>query len=167
LTGVLEKVRFLIVDDNAHMVGIVKTILKGFGAEHVFDARDTAEAMQRLKNEAIDIIILDYQLGEEDGVAFLHRLRTSSESPAPFMPVIMLTAHADKVRVEAARDAGATEFCAKPVNAAEMLRKVAAVIDRPRPFVRTEGYFGPDRRRRADPDHSGPNRRKDASKPDG
>jgi DNA-binding response OmpR family regulator len=73
----------------------------------------------------------------------------------------MLTAHSDKTRVEAARDAGASEFCAKPVTAAELLRKVGAVIDRPRPFVRTDSYFGPDRRRRDDPAYKGEERRKD------
>jgi len=62
--------------------------------------------------------------------------------------------------VEAARDAGVTEFCAKPVTAAEMIRKVAAVIDHPRHFVRSETYFGPDRRRRQDPNFSGQERRR-------
>jgi DNA-binding response OmpR family regulator len=77
----------------------------------------------------------------------------------------MLTAHSEKARVEAARDAGATEFCAKPITAIEMLRKIGAVIDHPRPFIRTDTYFGPDRRRRADPDYAGEERRQ-ASKND-
>ncbi len=163
----LERVRFLVVDDNVHMLGIVRTILKGFGATHVFEAKDPAEAMQRLRGEAIDILILDYLMGDDDGVEFLRQVRTGSESPAPYIPVIMLTAHSERARVEAARDAGASEFCAKPVTAAEMLRKVAAVIDHPRPFVRTESYFGPDRRRRQDPNYSGAERRSDRTKPGG
>lgn len=168
----LEKVRFLIVDDNVHMLNIVKTILRGFGAIYVFEARDGHEALFRLKHDAIDILVLDYVMGEEDGVDFLRHLRTSADSPAPYVPVIMLTAHSEKNRVEAARDAGASEFCAKPVTAAEMLRKVAAVIDKPRPFIRTETYFGPDRRRRDDPNFRAEERRKDrqqmiASKPAG
>ncbi len=168
----LEKVRFLIVDDNVHMLNIVKTILRGFGAVYVFEARDGQEALFRLKHDAIDILVLDYVMGEEDGVDFLRHLRTSTDSPAPYVPVIMLTAHSEKNRVEAARDAGASEFCAKPVTAAEMLRKVAAVIDKPRPFIRTETYFGPDRRRRDDPNFRAEERRKDrqqmiASKPAG
>ena len=163
----LEKVRFLIVDDNVHMLNIVKTILRGFGALLVFEARDSAEALFRLRHDAIDIVVLDYLMGEEDGVAFLRKLRTSPDSPAPFVPVIMLTAHSEKLRVEAARDAGATEFCAKPVTAAELIRKVGAVIDHPRPFVRTERYVGPDRRRREDPNYPGPERRKDRQPGDG
>ena len=129
----LEKVRFLIVDDNVHMLNIVKTILRGFGAVHVLEAKDPAEAIHRLRHDAIDIVVLDYVIGDEDGVAFLRRLRTDQDSPAPYVPVIMLTAHSEKNRVELARDAGANEFCTKPVTAAEMIRKVAAVIDRPRP----------------------------------
>jgi two-component system, chemotaxis family, chemotaxis protein CheY len=160
LTTALDKVRFLLVDDNVHMLNIVKTLLRGFGAVHVFEAKSPEEAIHRLRNDAIDIVILDYVMGEEDGVAFLRKLRHETESPSPFVPVIMLTAHSEKARVEAARDAGATEFCAKPVTAAEMIRKVAAVIDHPRHFVRSATYFGPDRRRRAEPGYTDPERRK-------
>jgi two-component system, chemotaxis family, chemotaxis protein CheY len=160
LTATLEQVRFLIVDDNVHMLNIVKTILRGFGAVHVIEAKEPAEATYRLRHDAIDIVVLDYVIGDEDGVAFLRKLRNDQDSPAPYVPVIMLTAHSEKNRVEAARDAGATEFCTKPVTAAEMIRKVAAVIDHPRPFVRSDGYFGPDRRRRDDPNFKGPERRK-------
>jgi two-component system, chemotaxis family, chemotaxis protein CheY len=161
LTASLERVRFLIVDDNVHMLNIVKTILRGFGAVHVFEAKDLAAAMTRLREDAIDIIVLDYLMGAEDGVAFLQQLRTASDSPAPYTPVIMLTAHAERMRVEAARDAGVSEFCTKPVTAGELIRKVGAVIDNPRPFVRSGSYFGPDRRRRGDPDYEGDERRSD------
>jgi CheY-like chemotaxis protein len=147
------------VDDNVHMLNIVKTILRGFGAVNVFEAKEPADAFNYLSRDAIDIVVLDYVMGEEDGVAFLRRLRSDPKSPAPMIPVIMLTAHSEKARVEAARDAGATEFCAKPITAIEMLRKIGAVIDHPRPFIRTDTYFGPDRRRRADPEYAGEERR--------
>ena len=155
----LEKLRFLIVDDNVHMINIVKALLRGFGAPHIFEAKDVTMAFQRLRHDAIDIVILDYLMGGEDGVAFLRRLRTDEASPSPFIPVIMLTAHSERSRVMAARDAGATEFCTKPITAAELIRKVGAVVDRPRPFIRCETYFGPDRRRFQDPNYSEPERR--------
>jgi CheY-like chemotaxis protein len=159
LAASLEKVRFLVVDDNVHMLDIVKTILRGFGAVQVLEAQGLTEAQARLKHDSIDIVVLDYVIGDEDGVEFLRRIRQDPDSPAPYVPVIMLTAHADQPRVEAARDAGASEFCAKPVTAAELYRKVGAVIDQPRPFVRCDGYVGPDRRRRDDPNYAGPERR--------
>lgn len=161
MAGSLENVRFLLVDDNEHSLDIVRTILRGFGATHVAEASNPADALAHLRRDAVDIVVLDYQLGEHDGVEFLRRLRTEPDSPSPMMPVVMLTAHSESARVKAARDAGATEFCAKPVTAAELLRKIGAVIDNPRPFVRSADYFGPDRRRRDDPAYKGPERRRD------
>ena len=155
----LEKVRFLVVDDNVHALNIVKTVLRGLGAADVFVARAPAPALEYLRNDEIDIVILDYMLGDADGVEFLRRLRSDPKSPAPLVPVIMLTAHTERSRVEAARDAGANAFCSKPVTATEILRKVSAIVDAPRPFVRSDGYVGPDRRRRDD-DLKGPDRRK-------
>ena len=166
MPATLEQVRFLIVDDNVHMLNIVKTLLRGFGAAHVLEAKSGQEALQRLRNDTVDIVILDYLMGEEDGVGFLRKLRNEKESPAPYVPVVMLTAHSERTRVEAARDAGVTEFCAKPITAAEMHRKIAMVIDHPRPFVRSDGYFGPDRRRRDDPRYDGPERRRDRHRAD-
>lgn len=155
----LARVRFLVVDDNAHMINIVKTILRGFGAAHVFEARDATDAFQRLKQDSIDIVVVDYQMDVLDGVEFVHLVRHSSDSPNRYVPIIMLTAHSEKSRVTSARDAGVNEFCAKPVTALELYRKVVAVIDKPRPFIKTLTYFGPDRRRRNDPRYNGPERR--------
>jgi response regulator RpfG family c-di-GMP phosphodiesterase len=71
----------------------------------------------------------------------------------------MLTAYAERSKVEAARDSGVTEFCAKPVTTTELYKKVCAVINTPRSFVRTSVYFGPDRRRRKDDTFKGKERR--------
>lgn len=155
----LERVRFMVVDDNTHMIHIVKTILRGFGATHVFEARDAGDAFQRLRNDAIDIVIVDFMMEVLDGVEFVHMVRNSSDSPNRYVPIIMLTAHSERSRVTAARDAGVNEFCAKPVTALELYRKVAAVIDKPRPFIKTASYFGPDRRRRQDAKYQGKERR--------
>jgi two-component system chemotaxis response regulator CheY len=145
-----EKLRFLIVDDNVHVLDLVKTMLRGLGAPQVFDARTPAQALEHLRGGEIDIVILDYMLGETDGVEFLRRLRSDPKSPAPFVPVIMLTSHTERRRVEAARDAGANAFCTKPVKAAEILSKVAMIVDRQQNFVKSSSYVGPDRRRRDD-----------------
>jgi CheY-like chemotaxis protein len=155
----LERVRFLVVDDNAHMINIVKTILRGFGATQIYEARDATEAFHRLKHDSIDIVITDYQMEVLDGVEFVQLIRNSSDSPNRYVPIIMLTAHSERSRVTAARDAGTNEFCCKPVTALELHRKVVAVVDRPRPFIKTQGYFGPDRRRKMDDKYMGPERR--------
>jgi CheY-like chemotaxis protein len=157
----LERVRFLVVDDNAHMINIVKTLLRGFGATHIFEARDATEAFHRLKHDSIDICITDYQMEVLDGVEFVQLVRNSSDSPNRYVPVIMLTAHSERSKVLAARDAGTNEFCCKPVTAIELRRKIVAIVDFPRPYIKTSSgnYFGPDRRRRQDPNYHGAERR--------
>jgi DNA-binding response OmpR family regulator len=70
-----------------------------------------------------------------------------------------MTGHSEKSRVVEARDAGVTEFVAKPLTARSVLERLQAVIYRPRPFVRSAGYFGPDRRRRDEIAYNGPWRR--------
>ena len=52
-----------------------------------------------------------------DGLEFTRRVRNDEHSPNPFVPIIMITGHTEKYRVEAARDAGVTEFLAKPITA--------------------------------------------------
>lgn len=157
----LNRVRFLIVDDNAHAINLVKAMLRGFGADQLYDAQTIDGAKQRMRATPADIVILDYMMGEEEGVTFARWLRNDPESPAPFTPIILLTGHADRPRLMAARDAGVNEFCVKPVTSADLLKRIAWVIDRARPFVRTDNYFGPDRRRHDDPKYRGPERRAD------
>lgn len=159
----LAPLSFLIVDDNANMVMIVKLILKSFGAVTLHEASDVAQAFQIARRHSIDVAIVDYHLGFMDGVAFVRLMRTANDSPTPFLPIIMLSAYSEESRVIAARDAGATEFCVKPVTAAELLRKINDVIDKPRHFVRTETFFGPCRRRHRAEVYEGPERRSDGT----
>ena len=62
-----------------------------------------------------------------------------------------------------ARDAGTNEFLVKPVSINAMMSRLVAVIEKPRPYVRTSVYFGPCRRRRGD-EYNGLERRADAAK---
>lgn len=159
----LNKLSFLLLDDNVNMTSIVRTLLKHFGVHHIYEATDVGEAFAIARQYAVDIAITDYNLGFMDGVDFTRMLRTAPDSPNPYLPVIMLSAYTEQYRVETARDAGVTEFCAKPVTPIELYRKIAEVIERPRQFVRTSTYFGPDRRRRdAEDGYKGPERRSSA-----
>jgi FixJ family two-component response regulator len=94
-----------------------------------------------------------------DGIEFTRLVRNSNDSPNPMIPIIMITGHATVSRVADARDAGVTEFLAKPLTARGVIGRVVQVIEHNRAFVRTEDYFGPDRRRRSEPGFTGPFRR--------
>jgi DNA-binding response OmpR family regulator len=77
----------------------------------------------------------------------------------PYAPIIMLTGHSEKRRVTLARDAGVTEFLAKPISAKALYQRVMNVVASPRPFIKTKNYFGPDRRRNSVTAYIGEERR--------
>ena len=62
-------------------------------------------------------------------------------------------------RVTVARDAGVTEFLAKPISAKGLYQRILNVVANPRPFIKTKTYFGPDRRRNTSNAYIGPERR--------
>ncbi len=142
----LGALKVLLVDDNQHMRAIVATILKGVGIREVREARDGAEGLQALRDWPADIAIVDFRMEPIDGVEFTRMVRNASESRNPYLPIIMMTGFADRPRVEEARDAGVTELVVKPVTARSIIDRISAVVFHPRPFVRTEDYFGPRRR---------------------
>jgi two-component system chemotaxis response regulator CheY len=155
----MELIRILIVDDNHHMINIVKTILRGFGVKEFHEARDPVDALDILRNSGIDLIVTDFAMEPINGNEFVRLVRTADDSPNRLIPIIMLSAYSERSNVEEARDVGVNEFCAKPVTATELYKKVCAVVNYPRPFVRTGAYFGPDRRRRKNNSYGGEERR--------
>lgn len=155
----LSRVSFLVVDDSDHMRRLIRLVLGSFGAKKVKEARDGADALQEMMKTMPDILITNWQMMPMDGLELTKHLRKSSDSPNPFLPIIMVTAHSERGRVLEARDAGVTEFLVKPMSAKALYSRIAAVIERPRRFVRTKLYFGPDRRRRDDALYRGNERR--------
>src|SRR6187431_3146833 len=132
-----NRLRFLVIDDNAHMRRILRTLLHGFGAREVYEAEDGAAGLEAFTHYIPDIVITDWA-----------------------MAIIMLTGHSEKKRVMAARDAGVTEFLAKPISAKALYQRIINVVANPRPFIKTKTYFGPDRRRNTTANYIGPERRK-------
>lgn len=138
----------LVVDDNRHMVRLISSILHALGVRNVCEANDAAEALEHLKSFSADIIIVDWQMQPLDGLDFTRLVRTGKDSPNRYVPIIMLSAFTEMSLVTKARDAGINEFLAKPVSPKALYSRMASLIDNPRSFVRTDTYFGPDRRRK-------------------
>lgn len=154
-----DLLKILLVDDNHHMRLLLIEVLRAIGARQVYEAEDGAHALQQMRLHDIDIVITDLAMSPLDGIDFVRMLRNAPDSPNPMVPVIMITGHSTERRVTEARDAGVNEFLAKPVTARGVLERIGEVIENPRVFVRTDDYFGPDRRRREDPAYRGERRR--------
>jgi CheY-like chemotaxis protein len=155
----LANLSVLIIDDSAHMRQLIKSIVTALGMRDIAEAENGKRALAILRDFQPDFIICDWSMEPMNGIEFTKIIRLKDDSPNPYVPIIMLTAHAEMNRVMIARDAGVNEFLAKPVSVANLYQRIRAIIEHPRQYVRTPDYFGPDRRRRADPLYAGPERR--------
>ncbi len=155
----LDGISALILDDNAHMRGLLRTILTSFGVRRVEEAGDMVEGLELLNKPGADMAFVDFRLAGHDGLEFCRMVRTSTDSPNIYLPLIMITAYSERSRVIDAINAGVDEFLVKPIRAIDVANRINSVVERRRPFVSCQSYFGPDRRRRADPHYMGPMRR--------
>jgi CheY-like chemotaxis protein len=155
----LDLLKILIVDDIRHTRVLLTEILRAIGIQQIYEASDGAEGLQVMRAHNIDIVLTDLAMEPLDGIDFVRLLRNSPDSPNPMVPILMITGHSTLRRIHEARDVGVNEFMAKPITARGVIGRLQQIIDHPRPFIRTDDYFGPDRRRKSDPDHPGPWRR--------
>jgi len=134
--------------------------MRGLGISQVIECADGVAGYRELCMRKFDCVITDLSMTPIDGIELTRMIRNETQSPYPKVPIVMVTGHTERARVEAARDAGVTEFIAKPINIQKLRSRLTEIVERPRTFVRCESYSGPDRRRRSDLDYSGPWRRK-------
>jgi len=150
--------RILLVEDDSYMRFLVRDILQVFGVGEIRMAKDGTAAYQELRRFAADIVIVDWLMEPMNGLEFLDRLRNAADTPNPYVPTIMLTAFTEIERVKISRDTGITEFLAKPFTPEKLYGRIVSVIEDQRMYVRSDTYFGPDRRR-ADRPFTGLDRR--------
>jgi two-component system chemotaxis response regulator CheY len=154
-----EGLKALIVEDNMHMRALLRALLNSIGIHDINEASSGKAAIELLGMRGADLILTDLAMAPMDGLEFTRHVRNDEDSSNPFVPIIMVSGHTEKHRVMAARDAGVTEFLAKPVTAHNLFSRIAEIMERPRAFVRCDTYFGPDRRRRPLDNYTGPRRR--------
>jgi two-component system, chemotaxis family, chemotaxis protein CheY len=157
----LESLKVLIVEDNQHMRVLLRSLLGAAGVQDIHEAADGGAGLEILRRRPFDFILCDLAMKPMNGLDFTREVRRSNKGANPFVPIIMITGHTERQRVEAARDAGVSEFIAKPITAQSLFSRIAEIMERPRAFVRCGSYFGPDRRRKALENYAGPWRRQD------
>jgi len=157
----ISEIQVLVVDDNRQMRFLMRCLLRAAGVYRVAEADGALEAFDLLNRFPVDLILVDWLMQPVDGIAFTKMVRLSEESPNPYAPILMMTAHTEKSRVAAARDAGVTGFLRKPISARVLFDRMSAALLDTRVFIRTPTYFGPDRRRGASANYAGPLRRSD------
>lgn len=154
----LTKLDVLVVEDSASMRVLIRRLLSAFEIQRIREAVDGEDGLAQIRDVMPDVVITDFAMSPMDGIAFTRKVRLAPDTPNPYLPIVMVTGYTERRRIFQARDAGVTEIVAKPLSTLVLYNRFVAVIERPRPFVRTDGFFGPDRRRRQVP-YEGEDRR--------
>ena len=130
------------------MAGLVTLMLHTLKIRQVDEANDLARVSALLEHRAYGVILIDEQLAGKAGNELISELRKSKDHLNRLSPIIMMASAPDAHLISAARDAGITEFLRKPFSPNHIQSRLDSIHAAPRPFVDTEVYAGPDRRRR-------------------
>jgi two-component system OmpR family response regulator len=139
--------KILVVDDDDEIRSLLQVVLtrEGFDVEL---ARDAAAARRLLgTRKAVDLIILDIMMPDEDGLTFCERLRETAD-----VPILMVSARSLSVDRSIGLEAGADDYLPKPFERRELVARVRAILRRGGPVRRMRYLVGGltiDRDRRA------------------
>lgn len=116
--------RVLVVDDEPRMIGFIRMNLELEGHQ-VIEAHNGLEALEAVRTQLPDIVILDVMMPELDGFETLRMLREFSD-----IPVIMLTAKGDENDKVYGLELGADDYVTKPFGPRELSSRIKAVMRR-------------------------------------
>jgi two-component system, chemotaxis family, chemotaxis protein CheY len=156
-----EKLSMLVVEDILPMQKLVVSVLETMGIGRIRAASNGEQGFKLFCDEKPDIVLTDWHMIPMSGMELVQKIRNEPGSPNKTIPIILMTGYSALPRVSEARDAGATEFLVKPFSANDLAKRIAYVINKPRDFIDSNVYFGPDRRRRKVENYTGPKRRQD------
>lgn len=126
LPGVDKNLAVLVVDDHQSMRRTIADILRTFGIRDILYAEDGEQAMQKLADAEVDLVLLDWNMPNMSGIELLKVLRGSEEFKT--LPVIMVTAEAERDDVVEAVQEGVTDYIVKPFLPDTLRKKILAVF---------------------------------------
>ncbi len=156
----LSSLRVMVVDPYAQLREIIRDILvRGIGVGEVIEAKDGEEAILHMRDFPPDVVIADASMQPVNAIEMTNSSGAGQVNLNPHIAVIVISGRAEVGEILAARDAGANEYLAKPVSAKILELRLHSIFEHPRPFVRADNFFGPDRRRHDKENFGGSERR--------
>ena len=118
--------KILIADDKPEVVELVRATLEG-GDYQIIDASDGKEALEKIRLEKPDFILLDIIMPRMDGFKVLSQLKKDIKLKE--IPVIMLTARGQKLDKDKGVRLGAEDYIVKPFSPSHLLHKIKEVLN--------------------------------------
>lgn len=124
--------RILLVEDEAFIRNTLKRMLRSLGCSDIREACDGTEALKMLDDGfRPDAVLCDYRMTPMDGLAFMRRMRASSDPARARIPIVMLTAATDEATVRTAVALGIRGYVVKPVTPKQLSDRLSAVLREP------------------------------------
>ena len=143
----LEALKVLVVDDEHTMRKVTRSLLQAIGVKNIHEANDGRSGLEAIGALAPDLVILDWEMPSPNGAEFVRQVRSPGSFPLPDVPIIMLTAFAERSRVVEAVRLGVNEFLLKPVSSKALLARVVSILAKPRRMVKKGDYYVPEPRK--------------------
>ncbi len=160
--GQLSSINILLVDDEKQILKLVSDVLRHLGFSEITIAHNGRDAVEQISQKRFDFIITDWRMPDMEGIDLVRFVRRSPLCKMPRIPIIMLTGNSEAPYILRARDEGVTEYMIKPFSAHELVKRIRSIIEKPRSFIDSPRYKGPNRRWHDVP-HSEQERRKRAA----
>jgi len=116
--------KIMIVDDSRTMRNVQKNVLKQLGHSDVVEACDGREALKVVKEADPELILLDWNMPNMNGLEFLHAFRETNKKT----PIIMVTTEGEKARVIEAIKAGVNNYVMKPFTPAVLKQRIEETL---------------------------------------
>ncbi len=123
--------KVLVVDDMSTMRRIVKNVLKQIGYTSVEEAADGKEALEKLKGGGFGLVVSDWNMPVMSGIELLKAIRADAELKT--LPVLMVTAEAQKENIIEAVQAGVSNYVVKPFTGDALREKLAKIFAKKTP----------------------------------
>jgi two-component system, chemotaxis family, chemotaxis protein CheY len=120
--------KILVVDDMSTMRRIVKNILKQLGFSNMEEAENGQEALQKLKADTYGFVVSDWNMPVMPGIEMLRAIR--ADETLKHIPVLMVTAEAQKENLIEAIQAGVNNYVVKPFTAETMQEKINKIFNK-------------------------------------
>lgn len=120
--------KILVVDDFSTMRRIVKNLLRQLGFVNIEEAEDGAQAYTKLKKGGFGFIVSDWNMPNLDGLGLLKKVREDDELKE--LPILMVTAEAEKEKVVQAIQAGVNNYIVKPFTGEVLKEKMDKIFEK-------------------------------------
>jgi two-component system OmpR family response regulator len=120
--------RILVVEDDVDIRKVIRMSLKFSGVKEVVTASDGEECLAAVNRERPDLVLLDVTLPKLDGYETCRRLKAKAETRS--IPVIFLTAKAQKSEEDLGMEAGAVGYLTKPFDPMKLLEQILGILER-------------------------------------